>query len=1000
MLQREASHGVAILAPLRDQGSIMGVRSGLRWVLACLLTCAAVAHAQEADLLVTKSGPDSAAAGDDVSYSIEVTNLGPDDANNASLFDPLPPGMTFVSIAQSGPTFTCTTPGVGFGGNVDCSIALLPVGQSTQFTLVAQIAPGTPPGSSFTNIATVSSQTFDPNSENDSAVAGTTIPIPSADVYVQKDGPGAVGPDADVSYQITLGNAGPDDAASVSLSDTLPGTMTFVSLIQDSGPALSCTTPGAGSGGTINCSIASLPVGTSAVLTLTGHVPAGTPSGTEFTNVVLATAATFDPNSKNDSAVTTATVSETDLSVGKTAPPTADAGSDFSYTLTVANAGPDSAISVQLLDELPAETQLVSITQDTGPTFTCGVQAQGPSGTIVCQLALMGNGASASFTVVVTARPDVPSGTVVTNTATLSSASFDANGANDTDSASTAFNNTADLAVTKTGPGTLQAGLTAVYTLTLENLGADPAATTVLSDVLPAELGFASLTQTGAALACTTPAIGASGAITCSSASYASGASTTLALTVQVADSATHGSTVVNSASATTTTPESDALNNSASASGTVSSQSDRAITKSAPLTAVAGQTLAYSIGVSNLGPLADDVSWSDTLPPNTRFQSLTQDAGATFSCTTPAVGAAGTVTCTRAAFANGATAAFTLSVTVDVAAANGSTIDNTATVTGLRQDPNGGNDSDGASSTVSNLADVAITKTGAATANAGQTLIYTLGARNDGASPALAVAIADTLPAGTTFVSLSQDSGPAFTCTTPAVGAGGAIGCTLASFASLANAGFTLTVQVDAAAVGGSTIANIATIATSSSESSSANNSATSTATVALPDLALTKTAPASVAPGQTITYALTLANSGGSAAATVALTDALPASTRFVSLAQDSGPAFTCTTPAVNTNGTVSCSIASFAGGATAAFTLVVRPASNASGTIANTATATSASGEASTANNSGSASTTLLGASPVNQVLVPATSSIALLLLALVVMLIALHVEARRD
>ena len=50
-----------------------------------------------ADLGVTKSGPSQAAAGANVTYTIEVTNGGPDAAANATMNDPLPASTTFVS---------------------------------------------------------------------------------------------------------------------------------------------------------------------------------------------------------------------------------------------------------------------------------------------------------------------------------------------------------------------------------------------------------------------------------------------------------------------------------------------------------------------------------------------------------------------------------------------------------------------------------------------------------------------------------------------------------------------------------------------------------------------------------------------------------------------------------------------------------------------------------------------------------------------------------------
>ena len=67
---------------------------------------AASASAQSADLLISKSGTESANAGDTIAYSIYVFNGGPSDAQNVTMTDALPAGTTFVSLTASTSTFT------------------------------------------------------------------------------------------------------------------------------------------------------------------------------------------------------------------------------------------------------------------------------------------------------------------------------------------------------------------------------------------------------------------------------------------------------------------------------------------------------------------------------------------------------------------------------------------------------------------------------------------------------------------------------------------------------------------------------------------------------------------------------------------------------------------------------------------------------------------------------------------------------------------------------
>jgi endo-1,4-beta-xylanase len=102
----------------------------------------------------------------------------------------------------------------------------------------------------------------------------------------------------------------------------------------------------------------------------------------------------------------------------------------------------------------------------------------------------------------------------------------------------------------------------------------------------------------------------------------------------------------------------------------------------------LSGSAVSYTITVLNNGhDDAANVSLVDTVPSSTTFQSITAPAG--WSCTTPAVGASGDVTCTAASLANGATAQFTLTVSVPCVTANGLSIVDSATVSSITRDPN-----------------------------------------------------------------------------------------------------------------------------------------------------------------------------------------------------------------------------------------------------------------------------------------------------------------------
>ncbi|HSY47903.1 MAG TPA: DUF11 domain-containing protein [Thermoanaerobaculia bacterium] len=156
----------------------------------------------------------------------------------------------------------------------------------------------------------------------------------------------------------------------------------------------------------------------------------------------------------------------------------------------------------------------------------------------------------------------------------------------------------------------------------------------------------------------------------------------------------------------------------------------------------------------------------------------------------------------------------------------------------------------------------------------------------------------------------------------------------------------------------------------------------------VAVADVAVTKSGPAIVPAGSNISYSVTVTNNGGSDAQSVTLTDPLPAGTTFVSESQGSGPAFICTNPSVGATGSVSCTIATLASGASAAFTLVFNVNANAAGTtLNNTATVSSPTNDPVPGNNSATSTANVIPASQV-----PTFSTLSLMMLALAVSLIA--------
>lgn len=135
---------------------------------------------------------------------------------------------------------------------------------------------------------------------------------------------------------------------------------------------------------------------------------------------------------------------------------------------------------------------------------------------------------------------------------------------------------------------------------------------------------------------------------------------------------------------------------------------------------------------------------------------------------------------------------------------------------------------------------DVSITKTGpAGPVSRGSNITYIITATNNGPAPARDITISDTLPAGTTFVSLSllTDPGTPLVCSTPPVGGTGTVTCSLGLLSVPGSpniVSFSLTVNVTNQAP--STITNTATVTRPDVDPVPENNSSSVTTIITSP--------------------------------------------------------------------------------------------------------------------------------------------------------------------
>lgn len=190
-------------------------------------TCAAL---PQADLTVTKGdAPDPITPGNDLTYTIQVSNLGSNAATTATLSDPLPAGTTFVSHTPAA-GWTCTTPAIGSGGTYNCSNPSVAVGGPYTFTLTVNVPPTYTTPNPIPNTATVGA-TNDSNAGNNTATANTSLSVPAGpDLTISKvDSNDPVQVGSTFSYTIVVSNIGSVAQTNSTVTDTLPAGISYIS---------------------------------------------------------------------------------------------------------------------------------------------------------------------------------------------------------------------------------------------------------------------------------------------------------------------------------------------------------------------------------------------------------------------------------------------------------------------------------------------------------------------------------------------------------------------------------------------------------------------------------------------------------------------------------------------------------------------------------------------------------------------------------------------------
>jgi uncharacterized repeat protein (TIGR01451 family) len=460
--------------------------------------------------------------------------------------------------------------------------------------------------------------------------AGCKVPgaVPGA-LSIQKTGPAAGTVGTSFSYQITVSNTGGATVPGVTVTDAVPAglTVTGVSFTNTGGGSGNCTAQQ-----NVSCAVGDLAPGGSATVTI-----AVTPTacGAFSNNAGASSSDPFVAPVSTAAAVVTTVPCPAGpaLSVTKSGPASVTPPDTFSYTVTVTNSGGTDTTATTVTDTVDAAFVVTSVTftNSAGGSGTCTAQQS-----VSCNVGvIVANGGTATVTISgnVPAQATGPCPSV-SNQASASATNATAANSN---TVTTTVACSADIAITKTGPASINPGNQFSYTITVSNLGNVSESNVSFSDTLPASVAFIGLSSP-AGWTCTTPAVGNGGTVSCSNPTVLAGSSHQFTLTV--AHDGVSCADIVNTATATPN--GSNARNNSSHVTTTVNCAPDLTLSKSGPAAVQVGAPLSYTVTLHNGGTAdATNAEVVDDLDDSLN------NVGATSTQGTCAITAVNVVTCT-----------------------------------------------------------------------------------------------------------------------------------------------------------------------------------------------------------------------------------------------------------------------------------------------------------------------------------------------------------------
>ena len=633
------------------------------------------------------------------------------------------------------------------------------------------------------------------------------------------------------------------------------------------------------------------------------------------------------------------------------------AGGVATITMTINNNGTGAASNVKLTDTIPPGSTFVSMAASNGGTCS----AVAPYACTWASIPYPG-------TRTVTLQVRLPSATVWTNSADLSSDTADSNIGNNSLTRNITAVAAANLAITATASaaGTIAAGTPYTYTLAVTNNGGPnalpsgqlprvtfnvPTGSSVMSR--PAGAGWDCQPSVGYPL--TAPAGGAPGTeITCSRDDGLPIGNSFPNITVPMVANVTGA--VGAAFDVRSNFPDGDTSDNTDTVTVTLSAGTDMGITKTAALAAGGGGTRAtFTLTARQLGGSPPTgVTVTDSLPIGLDYVSFSQAAPAPWNCAFDT--ATRTLTCTYPGTYSGGPYTTLPAITLVANVTSSGDLPNTGTISLNETDFNNVNNTD--TVTVNNSADLRISKSPDVNpVVTGADYTWGVTVRNFGPMPVLAgqtITVTDNIPAGVVVTSAISNANWVCTgtyvlggapVTYPTNGSAVTLQCQNLRTSNLAVGSNALVLNIPARNSSAGSLTNNACLALSGAgpveagtnpgfERNCIGSGITGTTGANSADLQITKTAnPGSVVVGQNLTYTLVATNlSTGVAATNVHVYDTVNNLVGTGSLQSIVSTKGTCTPagpyPINGASQVVDCDLETLAPGASETITIVVRP------------------------------------------------------------------------